>query len=131
MKKIIALLTMMMILLTGCGKTDLKNFKEDQVKTKSEEIIDLTNEGDFSTIYDEHFADIMKTMSLEDFKNGLEPILKEFGKFVKFDKYEMQEVDNDKEKEVAVQYAVEYENHKAVYTFQFNKEFKLTGYYIK
>ena len=131
MKKIIILLTMMVILFTGCGKKDLKIFKEEEVKVKSEEIIELTNKGDFKTIYNDHFDDIMKAMSLEEYEKTLEPVLETFGEFVKFDKYEMQEVETEKATDVIVQYGVVYENHKAVYTFQFNKEFKLTGYYIK
>ncbi|QQK08719.1 DUF3887 domain-containing protein [Miniphocaeibacter halophilus] len=134
--KFILLVGLVLLVLVGCEKKfELKKFKEDEVKSKAQNIIELVNNRDYEKIYNDNISDLIKTtVTYEEYYKPMEEISKildKLGKFKEYEKYDIIEQEENGNTYATIQYVVKYENEKAVYTLGFDEEYKLINIFIK
>lgn len=119
--------------LTGCQSTRLsEDFDEKEVKTGAEKVIELVNAGDFETLNDE-LSEQMKLAMPDDVWVSVKKIVDGKGAFQSFAKENVvgsKDKDTDEPFATAVVLA-EYENGKIQYTISFDREMKVSGFYLK
>ncbi|MFY9283221.1 MAG: DUF3887 domain-containing protein [Miniphocaeibacter sp.] len=113
----------------------MKKFKEDEVKSKAQNIIELVNNRDYEKIYNDNISDLIKTtVTYEEYYKSMEEISKildKLGKLKEYEKYDIIEQEENGNTYATIQYVVKYENEKAVYTLGFDEEYKLINIFIK
>lgn len=134
--KCILLIGLVLLVLLGCEKKlELNKFKEDEVKSKAQDIIELINNRDYKKIYDDNVSDLVKTtVKDEEYYKSMEEISKildKLGKFIEYEKYDIIEQEENGNTYATIQYVVKYENEKTVYTLGFDEEYKLINIFIK
>lgn len=126
---------MMALGMAGCQSTKLsKDFDEKEVKAKAEMVIEKLNAGEYDNLKEEEFSEQMKlAMAGNEVKESIEKIVEEKGTFQSFEKGSVlgsKDKDTDEEFATAVVLA-KYEKGKIQYTISFNKEMKVSGFYLK
>lgn len=136
MVKLICFLLLGLFAIAGCsGAKELSSdFDEAEVKKAAEEVINIVNEGDYTTFLEEKCGAKLKTVLGEKtLQEQIAPIIEELGTFESIDKsVVVGSVDKDTDEEYAMAIVVtKYSGGKAQFTLTFNKQMKLSGFYIK
>lgn len=133
MKKLlkVSIFVCFLCLFTACGSSEssLKNFSEEQLKTATIEVIDMFKDGNYDGVV-AHFADEIQakgTLKGEDLKKVWEENFKESGNFVEYGDFSYDEK-NENGFIVAI---TKYENNKVQFTLSFDKDMKLTNFFMK
>lgn len=126
---------MLVLGLAGCQSTKLsEDFDETEVKAKAELVIEKLNAGEYDNLKEEEFSEQMKlAMAGDEVKEAIEKIVEEKGTFHSFEKGSVlgsKDKDTDEEFATAVVLA-KYEKGKIQYTISFNKDMKVSGFYLK
>lgn len=121
------------LLLGGCSNLKLsEDFNEDEVRQKSEEVIEIINNNDSDALIGMCTIEMKKALD-EDTLASIYEAIDEGGSFK-----EIKDLDigGNKDKKTEEEYAVavvktEYENKNFIYTISFTKQMKLAGFYYK
>lgn len=130
-KKISILFIILALIIVGCSK-DKGEFDKTKLEKSSQEIINLINDGDYNKISEDYFDDNMKNVfKVEDFKILIDGLIEKVGEFEKLGKSDFMEQEENGQKFGIIGYEAIHKNGEIVYTLVFNKESKLSGFYVK
>lgn len=130
MKKILRILICVICLsmLVGCGMEKLSDkYNEDELRSASENIIKLLNEGKYDEIVASGGITLQKDGAEEQIKKGHESVTKKIGDFQGVENISYQE----KNGYAVVVPIVKYENRKIQYIFSYDEELKLVELFMK
>lgn len=116
------------VMLAGCSSNKLSDdFNEEELKTTTEEVIQMLCNGEYDKIKKMSGKELVDSGVTEKIKEVWEPMAKDLGKFHSFDKEAV--VGNGDQATVAI--ISKFENGNVKFTISYNKDMKLTGFYIK
>lgn len=123
------------VCMMGCAKTELsEEFEKEEVIEEAKAIIQMINEGETETVWEEKFnAKMQSALTKEDWLAAIDPIMEDAGEFQNYEKEAVtgtEELDTGEEFATVVVVA-EYENGKNQYTITLNKSMQLTGFFVK
>ena len=108
------------VMLVGCSSKKLSDdFNEEELKTTTENVIQMLCNAEYDQIKEMLGQQLIDAGVTEKIKEVWEPMAKDLGKFDSYDK------------EATVVIISKFENGKAQFTISYNKDMKLTGFYIK
>lgn len=130
MKKIRVFLMMVLgcVMLVGCSSNKLSDdFNEEELKSTTQGVIQMLCNEEYDKIKEMSGQVLIDAGVSDKLKEVWQPIAKELGKFESYDKEAV--VGNGDEATVVV--ITKFENGSAKFTISYNKDMKLTGFYIK
>lgn len=110
-------------------KSDI--FSEEEVISKSKEIVQLIDDGEFDKINEESVKEIQDINLEEKVTKAKNELNKDFGEFVSYGKIYTAEQTQMGKTYAVVQMNVAYKNISVTYTLSFDKDMKLAGIYMK
>lgn len=131
--KLILCIVICLTLLTGCGKSELSSdFNEERVEAAAKEVISILNNKDteaFKEFCNEQVREDLNDEILEEIYKGIY----DAGEFIEI---RNMEISGQNDKETQEDYAVasiraQHEMIESFYTFTFNKDMKIVGFYYK
>lgn len=130
MKKLKLFLMMALgcVMLVGCSSDKLsEDFNEDELKTTTEGVIQMLCTEEYDKIKDISSQELIDAGVNDKLKEVWEPMAKDLGKFDSYDKEAV--VGNGDQATVVI--ISKFENGNVKFTISYNKDMKLTGFYIK
>lgn len=116
------------VMLVGCSSKKLSDdFNEEELKTTTENVIQMLCNEEYDQIKEISGQKLIDAGITEKIKEVWEPMAKDLGKFDSYDKEAV--VGNGEEATVVI--ISKFENGRAQFTISYNKDMKLTGFYIK
>lgn len=130
MKKIRVFLMMVLgcVMLVGCSSNKLSDdFNEEELKSTTQGVIQMLCNEEYDKIKEMSGQELIDAGVSDKLKEVWQPMANELGKFESYDKEAV--VGNGDEATVVVM--TKFENGSAKFTISYNKDMKLTGFYIK
>lgn len=129
MKKIWKFVTVVCFLgmLVGCGGNQLENFTEEQLHEESVKVIDLFNQKEYDAVADLFEDSLKDNISGAQLKQAWDENFSEVGDFVEYSNFTYAE----KNKNGFVEVTAKYQNNNVKYTISFDKEMRLTNFFLK
>lgn len=131
---ILGLMLGITIILSGCASAKLAGaFDKQTVEDTAKKIVKDVNKGDYASISNMFSKDMQAAAPTETFKQDIQNALGNPGAFEDFKKIEVVgQKDKKTNADIAVAVvAAEYKNKKFIYTISFDKDMKISGFYIK
>ena len=118
---------------TGCGFRLPENMEEAELDAAAENVIALINADDYGAVYNLLREDVREQVSVEYLQAELDPVMEEFGAFLKIkDSAAASATDEDSgEQYVVVMVVCSYENGKAKFNLTYDLDMQLIGLYVK
>lgn len=133
-KKLMVLLVFLLsvIMLSGCSSTPLNEeiFVEEEVREKSEIIIELTLDDDYEAIWEYYSEDAKGKVLKEDFIGDMTGYLADVGAFKKITSSQITGYEHEEragEYYAVAAYVIECENESVQYNIYFNDQMELAG----
>ncbi len=116
------------IMLTGCSSNKLSDdFNEEELKTTTEDVIQMLCNEEYDKIKEMSGQELIDAGVTEKIKEVWEPMAKDLGKFDSYDKEAV--VGNGDQATVVI--ISKFEKGNVKFTISYNKDMKLTGFFIK
>ena len=116
------------IMLVGCSSNKLSDdFNEEELKSTTEDVIKMLCNGEYDKIKEMSGQERIDAGVTDKRKEVLEPIANDLGEFDSYDKEAV--VGNGDQATVVI--ISKFENGNVKFTISYNKDMKLTGFYIK
>ena len=114
-------------MLVGCSSKKLsEDFNEEELKTTTESVIQMLCNEEYDKIKEMSSQEFIDAGVADKIKEVWEPMAKDLGKF---DSYKEAVVGNGDQATVVI--IAKFENGNVKFTISYNKDMKLTGFYIK
>ncbi|MEG1310334.1 MAG: DUF3887 domain-containing protein [Bacilli bacterium] len=130
MKKFLktSLLILSLFILVGCGAPKLsEDFKEEELKSSVEEIIDDFNNEKYEDIVLRGSEEIQAQLTADQLEQAWNTVRKDLGAYKELSKVAYTEKDD-----IATVIAIaKYENKKIQFTISYDKDMNLCGIYMK
>lgn len=116
------------IMLVGCSSNKLSDdFNEEELKSTTEDVIKMLCNGEYDKIKEMSGQELIDAGVTDKIKEVWEPIANDLGEFDSYDKEAV--VGNGDQATVVI--ISKFENGNVKFTISYNKDMKLTGFYIK
>ena len=116
------------IMLVGCSSNKLSDdFNEEELKSTTEDVIKMLCNGEYDKIKEMSGQELTDAGVTDKIKDVWEPIANDLGEFDSYDKEAV--VGNGDQATVVI--ISKFENGNVKFTISYNKDMKLTGFYIK
>lgn len=116
------------VMLVGCSSNKLsEDFNEEELKSTTEDVIEMLCNGEYDKIKEMSGKELIDAGVTDKIKEAWEPMAKDLGKFDSYDKEAV--VGNGDQATVVI--ISKFENGNVKFTISYNKDMKLTGFYIK
>ena len=116
------------IMLVGCSSNNLSDdFNEEELKSTTEDVIKMLCNGEYDKIKEMSGQELIDAGVTDKIKEVWEPIANDLGEFDSYDKEAV--VGNGDQATVVI--ISKFENGNVKFTISYNKDMKLTGFYIK
>jgi len=126
--RLLLIITLGSVMLGGCSSNKLSDdFNEEELKTTTKEVIQRLCNEEYDKIKEMSGKELIDAGVTEKIKEVWEPMAKDLGKFDSFDKEVV--VGNGDQATVVI--ISKFENGNVKFTISYNKDMKLTGFYIK
>lgn len=126
--RLLLMITLGCVMLGGCSSNKLSDdFNEEELKTTTKEVIQRLCNEEYDKIKEISGKELIDAGVTEKIKEVWEPMAKDLGKFHSFDKEAV--VGNGDQATVVI--ISKFENGNVKFTISYNKDMKLTGFYIK
>ncbi|MCC3867653.1 DUF3887 domain-containing protein [Terrisporobacter mayombei] len=126
--RLFLMITLGCAILAGCSSNKLSgDFNEEELKTTTEKVIQMLCNEEYDKIKEMSGQELIDAGVTDKIKEVWEPMAKDLGKFDSIDKEAV--VGNGDQATVVI--ISKFENGNAQFTISYNKDMKLTGFYIK
>ncbi|MFA9464431.1 MAG: DUF3887 domain-containing protein [Velocimicrobium sp.] len=132
--KLILILTIIGVLLSGCSSTKLMDsFDKDTVEASAKQTVEYLNSEDYDSVVAMFNDDLKEQLTSADLKSGADSTFKDPGAFKEYKSVtaigkKIKGTDEDAAVAVVV---AQYENQKVIYTISFNTDMKIIGIFMK
>ncbi|MEA5051067.1 MAG: DUF3887 domain-containing protein [Oscillospiraceae bacterium] len=127
-----ALLSLLALLLSGCGSKLPEGFAQADVEAAAKQTVALVNAGDYDGLFASLRGDVQELIKKEDIETAFRSVLDKAGAFVDYKKITLAGTKGASGEEYAVAaVACTYENATVTYTLSYDADYALVGLYIK
>ena len=130
--RLISMVLVIMIFLTGCGNKLAEGYDKDEIKQTAEEIItDVSVRGAKTVLSERLREDYLAEYPLDDMDENVLNLMSGLGNFLAYTKETVTGKEKDGEDFAIILVTASYEKGEILYTLTFDKEMNLVSFYAK